>query len=902
MTELHGNTVDLSYENEKRSSLFLKTVLYVITMPSCVLFMGISWFHLYSLCRFGRLYKNIPILLFCLLWWIGAVVYGLKLWNAYKRNRCKVLFDDLIIEDGEMLLKRNSERGMNQHVIASYEQTVNYGQASGENAKQKGVVTERFSEKEIKWFIIRKNTVRFFLKDKRVLTLDLSLLDEKAKAFLMIKLSAVSFFGKKYWRILACIVLSTVTVLGTAAVVRSAMPWQGKLGTYLVFGKNKKTVELVHDNVYEGGIEGVLEDIRTKIDMPETLCISGSFNMHFASDGKILSLNTMLHGFDEYGNFTDSYLISYEAAHSSKITVFLHGATGAVFKEEKDFAPLREAVSLIPWEEAIKQWEDEDCYGILYYGKREWRSREGIRILNEDGTDSLPPDRDSYFYGYSISLFCPENEQLTPVRYLYPNYISTPINKENAVYPADYFPVGEDSDLAQSDSNNEGLSSMDKVRGEEDFSSAGSGYRKSDSDLRKDGSMNYFDGSSVHETGNIWSRNVYQDPANQSYPTAKYGSTQIISDIYMDANGEQIYKYSYESFRMADSVPGADMVNAILKQKREETLAEWKKRGDYLSKNKTVSEEYPINNTPSDEVGFVAISYLSERYCSLVFTDLNYTGGARGFFSLISYTIDLKNGEEVSLTGYAGLTKEEWIERIDAAFEKEQGFYTFFEGKEYEETAGENWYESYEEGGWGSGFYFSDEGVVVYYGLGQITIQQKGVIEVVIPWFETETGSKDTTLVDIDKIYEYMIPEQSFDVLLNDWGSVTFVSCMPMSSSGVYTHPLADVSFYLLSNEQVIYRFPYVNASEGNIREGGSVDDISFVMFTDVNGDKRDDVLIGILFEMGAGPQGAIPRMEVRIYEDHGNKFVYNKELSDECYGLSYDTTAEEVRKMLLGK
>ena len=860
MTEQPGNIAGLSCGNEGWS-----TVLYVITSPGCVLFMGISWFHLYSLCRFGRLYKNIPILSVCLLWWIGTIVYGLGLWNAYKRNRRKVLFDELAIEDKEMILKG------------------------------KDTVTERFSEKHIKWFIARKDRVRFFLKDKRVLTLDLSGLDDKTKAFLMIKLSAVSFFGKKFWRTLACVLLSVMTVLGAAAVVRSAMPWQGELGTYLVFGKNKRTVTLVHDNVYEDGVEGVLEDIRTKIDMPETLCISGSFNMHFAPDGKILSLNTMLYGFDEYGNYTDSYLISYEAADSSKISVFLHGAAGAVFEEEKDFTPLREAVSLIPLEETVKQWEDEDCYGILYYGKREWNSREGIRILNEDGKESLPPDRDNYFYGYSISLFCPENEQLTPIRYLYPNYISTPINKESAAYPADYFPTGEDSNLAQNDSNDNGSYAIDEERDKEGFSTA----------EYKGENKNYFDGSSVHETGNIRSRNVYQDPANQPYPVAKYGSTQIISDIYVDANGEQIYEYSYESFHMSESVPGAAAVNAFLKQKQEETLAKWKKRGTYLSKNETVSEDYPINNTPSDEVGFVAISYLSSRYCSLVFADSNYTGGVRGFSSLFSYTIDLKSGEEVFLTGYAGLTKEEWIERIDAAFEKEQGFYTFFEGKEYEETAGENWYESYEkagsyeEGGWGSGFYFSDEGVVAYYGLSQITIQQKGVIEVVIPWFETETGNRNIEFANIDKIYEYMISEQSFDVLLNDWGNVTFVSCKPMSNSGVYTHPRADVSFYLLSNGQVIYRFPYVNTSEGNIRDWGSVDDISFVMFTDANGDKRDDVVIGILFETGAGPQGAIPRMEVRIYEDHGNGFVYNKELSDEYYGLPYDTTAAEVKAMI---
>ena len=157
-------------------------------------------------------------------------------------------------------------------------------------------------------------------------------------------------------------------------------------------------------------------------------------------------------------------------------------------------------------------------------------------------------------------------------------------------------------------------------------------------------------------------------------------------------------------------------------------------------------------------------------------------------------------------------------------------------------------------------------------------------------------------LEDIEKIKEYMIPEQSFDISLNDWGEVTFVSCMPIRGSGA----LADVSFYLLSDGQIVYRFPYVNVREDdtykredNIRQWGWVDGISFVTFTDVNGDGKNDVVIGILYETGAGPQGTIPRMEVRIYEDQGDEFVYNAELSDEYDGLPYDTTAEEVKAML---
>ena len=882
MKEPHGNTADLSCVNEKKplesesslqkDSLFLKTVLYVITTPGCVVFMGISWFHLYSLCRFGRLHKNIPILLLCLLWWIGAVIYGLKLWSAYKRNGRMILFTDLVIEDREMLLKGDFGCNMDRIAIGNYEQTVNNGQASEENTEQISTVTESFSEKQIKWFIRKQDIFRFFLKDKRVLTLTLNGQDKKTRDFLMLKLSAVSFFGKRCWRILACILLVVMTVLGAGAVVKSAMPWQGKLGSYLQMQQDKRTVKLVHDNVYAYGIEGLFSDIRDEIDLPETLCLSTSFNMHFAPDGKILSLDTMLYGFDEYGNFVDSYLISYTSSRSSKIAVYLHGSGGGIYKEDKDLAPLIEAVSLIPLKQKVRQWEGEECYGILYYGKREWRDRAGIRILNADGTESLPPDSDYYFYGYSISLFCPDNERLTPLRYLYPDYRNFPIVEKAESYPADYVPEGSE----------ENDPSRDLYVTEENAT--------------------YFDGSSVHETGNIRSRNVNTDPANQFY-FERGSSTQEIAETYTDVNGEQIYEYSYEGFRMADVFSGADTVNAFLARKQGETLAEWKKRGSYLSENVTAAEEYPWNNTPSDTIEFVAVSYYSDRYCSLVFDELHYTGGVRAEYNLLSYTIDLRNGEEIQLTGFAGLTKEEWIEQINTAFAKEQGFYTLYGGTEYEETAGENWYESYEKGGWGSGFYFSDEGVVVYYGLGQITIQQKGVIETVIPWDEINRIREP---VDLYKIYEYRIPEQSFDVSLNGWGEVTFVSCMPMSNSGIHTNPLADVSFYLLSGNRILYRFPYVNViendiytKEDNIRSGGSVDEIAFVMFTDVNGDARDDVVIGILYETGAGPQGAIPRMEVRIYEDQGDKFVYDAELSDECDGLPYDTTAAEVKAMI---
>lgn len=90
---------------------------------------------------------------------------------------------------------------------------------------------------------------------------------------------------------------------------------------------------------------------------------------------------------------------------------------------------------------------------------------------------------------------------------------------------------------------------------------------------------------------------------------------------------------------------------------------------------------------------------------------------------------------------------------------------------------------------------------------------------------------------------------------------------------------------------------------DDNIRQWGSIDssygEISFVMFTDVNADNKDDVVAGIFYCTGAGAQGAIPRIEVRIYEDSGNGFVYNQSLCNELRDLPYDTTAEDVKSLL---
>jgi len=631
------------------------------TRPLNLIVYGITWFHLYSLCQFGGLYKNVPILFACFLWWMGVLVYGIWRFSVYDRHKIPAVF-------------RRSETDKNMLAAA----------VTGTG----GQVEKTFSGETVKWYIRRKEYCQIFLKDGSVLLFDLRELQQEEKDFLDVKLSTVPIWNKKGFKAAAGLFLAAVTLYGGFLVARSAIPYYGELSWYLQDLRDKRSVALRHDNVYETGIEGILEDIRKEVDLPETLCVSTSFDLHFAPDGKIQSFDTMLYGFDKDGDFVDSYLISYPAGHLRRISIWLHGAAGAVYDANKDLQPLIEAVSVMPLQETVAEWSGESCFGILYYGTREWSDREGIRYLNRAGECRTPPDNEFCFSGYSISVFCPENEAVTPVRYLYMGYQLFP--EEEPEYTADYYPEEEPAHTTDHDSDD----------------------------------LSY----SVHPTANIWR-------TCGDYPLEQYGKTRQAEESYYDKNGEEIYYYCYQNFYMNETLSDADGVNRFLEEKERAVTEAWKEQGAWLAEHATVEGDYYNNNYPSDTMEFQCMTYLEGNFCSLVFFEQNDTGGVSAFPALCTYTIDLNTGEEAQLWQIAPhITKEGWIALIDKVFEEEQGFKTFFPDTEYEETAGECWYDSYEEGGWGSGFYLTKQGIAFYYGFGQIAWEGEGLIEVLVPW------------------------------------------------------------------------------------------------------------------------------------------------------------------------
>lgn len=123
-----------------------------------------------------------------------------------------------------------------------------------------------------------------------------------------------------------------------------------------------------------------------------------------------------------------------------------------------------------------------------------------------------------------------------------------------------------------------------------------------------------------------------------------------------------------------------------------------------------------------------------------------------------------------------------------------------------------------------------------------------------------------------------VIQEQSFEVELDHWGKVRFVSYLP--SDDVYKE---DVSFVLTKDNRIIYHFPAFYENNSTENDGiGTFDSVEVIGFQDIDGDGEKDVIAIINYVTGAGPQGMITRKSVRIFCSEDNDFVIQHDLMDE--------------------
>lgn len=124
----------------------------------------------------------------------------------------------------------------------------------------------------------------------------------------------------------------------------------------------------------------------------------------------------------------------------------------------------------------------------------------------------------------------------------------------------------------------------------------------------------------------------------------------------------------------------------------------------------------------------------------------------------------------------------------------------------------------------------------------------------------------------LEQIKETQIDEQTYDISLKDWGDVTFVSCKPQ-------YIWEDATFYLMKDEQILYKFPHRFPYNGLYKYIGIYDNVGAVAFRDINNDHKKDIIIISYYLMGAGPDGMTPRPGITIYIASDNSFYIPEEL-----------------------
>ncbi len=223
------------------------------------------------------------------------------------------------------------------------------------------------------------------------------------------------------------------TILFTSGIIYSAIPYNGKLAWKIQDLIHTREVALTHTNIFDTGIEGILDDLNAALNLPEKLYIAEQFTVDFDGTGEISAIEGFLYG-KVGSDQTRTYLISYDAKKSKKIYVNMDGYASADFDTDALLSPMIDVLALSNWKEQVAAWEqdyDASSYQLLYLGNRSFEIKDGLVAVSGDSSEIQKLDAGGSVKGYEVSLHMPELDTVTPVRYIAnPKYTSWQEQKE----------------------------------------------------------------------------------------------------------------------------------------------------------------------------------------------------------------------------------------------------------------------------------------------------------------------------------------------------------------------------------------------------------------------------------------------------------------------------------------
>lgn len=219
---------------------------------------------------------------------------------------------------------------------------------------------------------------------------------------------------------------AAISLIFGGMIIHAAIPYNGALSWKVDDFLNHKKIEFKHDNIYENGINGVLNDIDRKLTLPDKLYVSDDFYVSFKENGTITNVEALIYGKDDKGKLK-GYLLSYNYKEGDKINVWLNEGEGLSVNSDKLLEPFIRILkkSHYHYKEQVNDWSlncHDQTYTFLYSGKTKVNKGEGLYILDLDkkrGSDFKNFSfSDGALIGYEASLYVSNNKDISPIKYL----------------------------------------------------------------------------------------------------------------------------------------------------------------------------------------------------------------------------------------------------------------------------------------------------------------------------------------------------------------------------------------------------------------------------------------------------------------------------------------------------
>jgi len=213
------------------------------------------------------------------------------------------------------------------------------------------------------------------------------------------------FLISKWWYRVTIMAIFFITFYTGYDIYQSSIPYNGKLSWYVHQIQSQKKIPYTHNNIYEDGLFGLIEDINKKIKLPEEIYIANDVALSFKEDGQITNFYGFLYGKNEKGE-TETFLLSYDEKQSEEIQVSLDNYLEETYDKDKLLQPLIDGLEYAPFKEIISDL-NVDIFELYYGGFKTWPNEIDwkTQYYDENGLVSIDKEFiESDYVGYAFRI------------------------------------------------------------------------------------------------------------------------------------------------------------------------------------------------------------------------------------------------------------------------------------------------------------------------------------------------------------------------------------------------------------------------------------------------------------------------------------------------------------------